>query len=481
MKYLKVIIICAIVALFSSGCKKFVELSPPDDRLTASTVYATNETATSVLNGLYIRIGETNNVISSYATTYLGLSADELKNYATNSSPYNILYENNLTPGNDIYWSTTFTLIYTCNAAIEGVQNSTTLNTDLKKQLIGEAEFMRALLYYYLVNSYGKVPLILTTDYRVNITAKRAEVSEVYMQIINDLKNAQSKLSKDYLNGNARTPYAAANAERVRPSYWAATALLARVYLYNQRWEEAEAAATIVLNNTSLYGLVAPAAAFLKNTRETIFALQPVITSNYALFDPRTFVLSTAVGTNANPFSVSPQLEAAFEINPITGAADLRKTNWTGTSLISGVTYRFPHKYKANTAALASGKPEYLILLRTAEQYLIRAEARAQQSNMSGAQADINTIRGRAGLGNTPAGDKLSLLDAVMKERQVELFCEQGHRWFDLKRTGRIDAVMNMVTPTKGGTWESYKQLFPVPSSEIALNSNLDQNFKYLP
>jgi hypothetical protein len=66
-----------------------------------------------------------------------------------------------------------------------------------------------------------------------------------------------------------------------------------------------------------------------------------------------------------------------------------------------------------------------------------------------------------------------------MKERQVELFCEQGHRWMDLKRTGRIDEVMKVVTPLKGGTWESYKQLLPVPATEIGVDPALDQNFGY--
>ena len=457
-----------------SGCRKFVELDPPDDRLNYTTVYSTNATATAVLNGLYVRIAESNNVIASYATTYLAFAADELKSY--NLSPtltYTQLYQNNANSNTEFYWNTTYTLIYNCNVAMEGIAASNALNPALKQQLIGEAKFMRALCYHYLVNTYGKVPLVTSSDYRQYTRAKRAEVTEVYAQMIADLQDAQSKLSKDYLNADALTPYAAGNAERVRPTYWAATALLARAYLYTQRWAEAEAAASIVINNTSLFSPVAPASAFLKNTKESIFQLQAVIANNFALFDARTFVLTSAVGTSSNPASVSPQLEAAFEAN------DLRKANWTGTTTISGVTYRFPYKYKANTATLASSKPEYLTLLRIGEQYLIRAEARAQQNNIEGARADINVIRGRAGLGNTPANTQADLLDAVMKERQVELFCEQGHRWFDLKRTGRIDAVMSVVTPTKGGVWASYKQLLPVPAFEIGVDPALDQNPGY--
>ena len=78
MKYIYTILILISFTL-TSGCKKFVQLDPPDDRLTASTIYATNETATSVLNGLYVRIAETNNVLTSYATAYMGFASDELK------------------------------------------------------------------------------------------------------------------------------------------------------------------------------------------------------------------------------------------------------------------------------------------------------------------------------------------------------------------------------------------------------------------
>lgn len=473
MKYIYTILILISFTL-TSGCKKFVQLDPPDDRLTASTIYATNETATSVLNGLYVRIAETNNVLTSYATAYMGFASDELKNHYINAaSSYTQLYQNNVSVDTEIYWSTTYTLIYNCNVAIEGIETSSKLNAQLKLQLVGEAKFMRALLYYYLVNTYGKVPLVTKSDYRLYTMAKRAEVAEIYTQITADLQDAQVKLSKDYLNGDALTSYPSASAERVRPTYWAATALLARIYLYNEQWAQAETAASILIDNTSMFSLVAPSSVFLKNSQESIFQLQAVIQGNYALFEARTFVLTNSIGTSSNPASISPQLEQAFEAN------DLRKANWIGTANISGVNYLFPYKYKASTPVLAANKPEYLTLLRLAEQYLIRAEARAHLNNINGAQADINKIRNRAGLGNTSTLNQSALLDEVMKERQLELFCEQGHRWFDLKRSGRINDVMTVVSPTKGGIWSPYKQLMPIPAYEIKNDKNLDQNPGY--
>ena len=114
-----------------------------------------------------------------------------------------------------------------------------------------------------------------------------------------------------------------------------------------------------------------------------------------------------------------------------------------------------------------------------ADQYLIRAEARAQQGNISGAQSDLNAVRLRAGLPATAAAGKADLLTAIAHERQIELFTEIGNRWFYLKRTGTIDAVMSTVAPQKGGTWASFKQLMPVPTSEITINPHLIQTPGY--
>lgn len=124
---------------------------------------------------------------------------------------------------------------------------------------------------------------------------------------------------------------------------------------------------------------------------------------------------------------------------------------------------------------------EYLMLFRLGEQYLIRAEARAHQGNVGEAQNDLNAIRNRAGLPNTTASDTSSLYVAILRERQVELFSELGQRWLDLKRTGKVDEVMQVVTPLKanGANWQSYQQWYPVPYSDIQKNTNLRQNDGY--
>jgi hypothetical protein len=126
---------------------------------------------------------------------------------------------------------------------------------------------------------------------------------------------------------------------------------------------------------------------------------------------------------------------------------------------------------------------DYLVL-RVAEQYLIRAEAKAQQNNFSGAQADVNVIRNRAGLPNlTTMVDNTTAMMAIEKERRTELFCEWGHRWFDLKRwssltnTGktRADDVLGALKIT----WKSTSVIYPIPQSARDNNPNLTQNTGY--
>ena len=182
-----------------------------------------------------------------------------------------------------------------------------------------------------------------------------------------------------------------------------------------------------------------------------------------------------------NPVNLSQNLLNSFE----TGDQRAVPGNWIDSINISGITYYFPYQYKIamqdQNVTSASDMGEYLMVFRLGEQYLIRAEARAEQNNIAGAQADLNAIRVRAGLANTTASDETSLLAAIMHERQVELFTEWGHRWLDLKRTGNVDAVMSVATPQKanGNPWQSYQQLYPLPLSDLKLDPNLIQNTGY--
>lgn len=170
---------------------------------------------------------------------------------------------------------------------------------------------------------------------------------------------------------------------------------------------------------------------------------------------------------------MSQSLVSSFE------AGDTRLTNWArlSTTASPAVTYYFPNKYKSNV----NGN-EFVVVLRLAEQYLIRAEARAQQNKLTGtgsAITDLNTVRTRAGLAGSPAVTQADVLSAIQKERRTELFTEFGFRFIDLKRTGKIDEVMNVNAPLKGAVWNSQKQVWPIPTADMLIDGNLKQNPGY--
>lgn len=116
------------------------------------------------------------------------------------------------------------------------------------------------------------------------------------------------------------------------------------------------------------------------------------------------------------------------------------------------------------------------MVLRLSEQFLVRSEARAMQGDLIGAKEDLNKIRKRAGLPDTQAETQSEILDAVLEERRHELFTEYGHRFFDLKRNGKLNTSLGNI---KAG-WNATDQFFPIPEAEINANPNLKpQNAGY--
>jgi len=462
--------LAAIVLL--CGCKKFLTIPLPLDRLSGSDAFSTDQTTSSVLNTIYVKIEP---VISGKASggSFLGLGyaaglyTDELRGISASDPGSKIWYSNTITGSYGGYcWTYLYPQIYNANTTIEAMRSS---SLPFHNQWLGEALFCRALLYSYLVNMYGDVPLALSSDYTVNDKLSRTPKATVYKQIVADLKEAQGLLVPDYLdyNGDKTT-------DRARPNQLAATALLARVYLYTGDYANAEALATTVLNSTA-YKLETPANVFKWTSQENIWGILPSASLQYVVGDAQAYYISPTASVISTVYvSLNPLLVNSFE------SGDLRLSNWMGsaTVTVSGtpVTYYYAYKYKVTSA---SANAETCTLLRLAEQYLIRAEARAQQNNLSGAAADLNAVRARAGLAATTAATQADMLKAIATERYHELFTEQGHRFFDLKRTGAIDAVMGSVSPQKGSAWSSFMQLWPIPVSETQANLNLTQTPGY--
>jgi tetratricopeptide (TPR) repeat protein len=469
--------------IITTACKKLTESGLPKNLLTDETTFAADATAIAAITNIYATISGMNIPADPFKTIGLraGLSADELSffnGYPPSTSGFDDLlkyYQNAVTPGNATPWAQLYSFVFNANVAINRLNSTTTLTPAVKQQLLGEMKFTRAFMYFYLVNLYGDVPLTLSADYTVNQQIGRTPKAQVYQQILQDLNEAQSVLSDSYADATLLTT----TTERVRPNKWAATAMLARTYLYLGEYDQAEKFATAVINNTTLYRLPALNDAFLKNSLETIWSVQPVGTLTSAnTAEGRVFILTASGPTTGTPVYLSNQQMAAFT------PGDLRGTvgNWIGSVTVSGNTYYYPTKYKIGSVSVATS--EYSMMLRLGEQYLIRAEARAHLGKVAAAADDLNVLRTRARAPQSatitnplpPISASLSqteMLSAVMSERQAELFTEWGHRWLDLRRAGTIDAVMTVVTPLKvtttstPNTWNSAYALYPIPQAEI--------------
>jgi hypothetical protein len=331
----------------------------------------------------------------------------------------------------------------------------------------GEAKFIRSLVYFDLVRTYGKawndgtpasnlgVPLVLTPTLTVAdaLPVPRNTVAEVYAQVITDLTTAETLLTTGGpLNSFSATRYACAG-------------LLARVYLQQGNYAAAAAAANRAISTTSpflngFYGTnfgynttnVATNVVLTTstNTPEDIFTIQLTAQSG-------TNQLYTFYSRNSRAdVNVQPQFLSLFE------TGDTRASlNTTPTATAASYTRKYDAQYGN------------IKLMRVDEMLLTRAEANFRAGTTVGATplADINAIRTRAGL---PALASVTLTQ-ILKERRIELAFE-GFRLGDLKRNqeSTVDPLSNAVIP-----WNSPRLVFPIPFREVNANPNLKQNEGY--
>ncbi|MBC9915555.1 RagB/SusD family nutrient uptake outer membrane protein [Chitinophaga varians] len=455
------------VMFITTACNKFVDVPSPDNKITSKELFKDDASATSAVSGLYSQISANGiNMSSGAVTIYTGLTSDELISTSGTNTDLIEFQTNSISSGNFVnqssIWPTAYQYIYQANAAIEGITNSNGISSGTRNQLLGECKVIRSLLYFYLTQLYGDVPLITSTDYNTTSVQGRTAMKDIYNFIITDLTDAQKTLTGSYPSTG-----------RVRPNIYAASALLARVYLYTGNWKLAEDESSNVINAPQ-YSLNSDLnKVFLIESNEAIWQLATV-GNGINTREGATFV---PFSTSAIPgYILSPQLLSDFE------PGDPRRTAWVKSSTISNTTYYFPYKYKVPISFASSTVTENYTLLRLAEQYLIRAEARIRQGQIGAGINDINVLRKRArgsnnailvDLPNNVTQDQA--LAYVLKERRIELMVEWGNRWLDLKRLHLSNTVLKPIKQN----WQDNDTLFPIPNQEIILNKNLTQNKGY--
>jgi hypothetical protein len=451
-------LIVGLLILFS-GCDSFLDVDLPSSQLNTSSVFEEKATANAAMTDIYSKIRDSGllNGGGTGMSIALGTYGDELNYYGTSLAALQNFYTNSVLPRNGTvkeWWSSSYNIIYAANTVYEGVNASTKLSQVDKDQLMGEALFVRSLVHFNLVNLFGDIPYITTTDYQQNQVAHKLATAEAYNHVIADLEAAKLLLPIDYFGGL-----------RIRPNKLVASAFLARVYLYNGSNAEAANEASAVINDNATYSLVTDFdTIFLKESASTIWQLVPE-TAGGNTQEGANLIFNSAPPSFA---ALTPGLVNAFE------SGDLRKVHWIRAITDGSSTWYHSFKYKQQS--FTGTTEEYSIVLRLPEMYLIRAEARAKQGDLINAKDDLNTIRHLAGLGDTSAVTQQELLMAILNERRVEFFTENGQRFFDLKRAGELNSVLTVVKPG----WSSNEALFPLPENELLLNPNmLPQNPGY--
>ncbi|TXK75049.1 RagB/SusD family nutrient uptake outer membrane protein [Mesonia sp. K4-1] len=454
-----------LIGMLLTSCQEWLDIEEPDYKLVSSKVFDTEETAEAAMQGIYNQLYQASFSAGWLGSTTVlaGLSADNLELINTNTFDLLGFQNHQLHPENSYnegLWGSAYNMIYMVNSLLEGLEVSTKVSPETAQRLEGEARFVRAFTYFYLVNLYGEVPLVLGTDYQENAVEPRSSKQAIYENILADLGIAANALGNSYSSG-----------ERTQINAYTAKALLARVHLYLENWELAEIYSSEVIAASGTYSLPTDLnEVFLANSPEAIWQLSPIGNG--------TGLTHTNEGSVfiINPYIPSfSYVKLTADLVNYLDEEDQRKIDWIGYH--EGLDVYHAYKYKIHNAT--GEATEYSMILRLAEQYLIRAEARAQQNDLSGAIADLDHIKQRAGLEllseNNPGISQSALLEEVVKERRKELFTEWGHRWLDVKRWDTTDQVFAPYSPD----WESTDVLYPLPATELLSNPQLIQNAGY--
>lgn len=441
-----------LTLLSLASCEKYLDVEPRASVSDEKTIFD-NASAQTALTGVYAALASG----GYYGTTFQSigyLNGDNIQWTGSQSQVQEFINHNVSADNSTISgaWSAIYLAISRANHVIAKVPLVTDplLTQTAKDQIVGQAYFIRALSYFDLARTWGSVPLITrpTETASDNSGIARSAQTEVYAQVLNDLNLAEPLLTETTDRYKA-----------TRKTVWA---LKARYYLYQGDWANAELFASKLIDDNTNYKLLKPFGSFFQNdargTQESVFE-----------------IFYSAAETNGHRGQWQPQQNGgtrqwapndalvALLNDPLVGgtrSALIAKDNqnrWYGN-----LYYRSP-----------ATDPSYVI--RIAELYLIRAEARANQAvqgapadaKLTGAIADLNAVRDRSGLLGTTASDKAAVLLAIENERRVE-FALEPHRWFDLVRTGRAAAVLN-ITDTR-------KYLMPVPNEQLLIDPALRPN-----
>jgi len=354
-------------------------------------------------------------------------------------------------------WGAIYNTVYIANFILERLPEVQGVSTSQRNQVMGTAHFLRGYAYFIALYSFGRVPEVVTTDIETNRNIPRAGEDEILNLILEDYNQALIRLPAQPVNAGFAGEFAA-------------RAALAKLHLYLGNWAEAEEFATDVIDSDQYE---------LEPEFETLvledFTIEAILEMGYTLADDP--------GTSGN-FGLNNLFVGRREIIPSNQVVVALFSSESGDRS-SSMSFNLENLNGTDNGwsvakyGTADADNNNVVVLRLGEMYLIRAEARAQLDKVTGlnsAQEDINMLRERANAPLVTSVSKSQMLRLIEEERRYELAFE-GHRWYDLVRTGRASQVM----PAFSVNWRDDYEVWPIPQREIQNNPALvgDQNPGY--
>lgn len=458
MKTIKLIIILTI-SLSVISCNDLLDKTPISS-FSADGFYKTASDAQTGVYGIYDAAQSAFKINFSY---WGEGRADNVK--TAQSGEGLALTQNNLNASlSSTNWGDLYNIINRANYAIKYIPNIYNEGDATGNQLIGQAKALRALAYFYLVRVWGDVPLI-SEPYSLideNIFVTRTNKEAVLDFIEEDLKYAATNCLDKFGD----------NRDRIMFAKGAVNALLTQVYMWRHKYDEALTTSKLVLDNP-LYSLVTTMDDWGKifttgYSKESIFEV--------AFSDKETNSLRVlyAIGSYAI-FTPSEKFKTSYETGD-------KRIDYVYDVTLADPKAIWKYLGKGVSDEVATASKQDIVLIRLADIMLLRAEALTKKGgaqNVADALILLNKIRTRAGLTafNTEADAIASYGDlesAILHERSIEL-CFEGHRWFDLVRTGKAISTMKPLN----GLSDEKNLVWPISISSLQNNPNLVQNEYY--
>jgi hypothetical protein len=449
----------------------------PISQITTANFYQTADDFRSAVNGAYATLQQGGNFGNIYVAG--DIPSDDTSPVAsgsvTDQDEFDKFYLRTTNPFLGAWWNDGYRGIARCNAILDQI-DGVEMNSQLRDRYKAETKFIRGVIYFNLVRLFGDVPLVLksVSSPEEGYSIGRAPVAEVYAQIEKDLTEAEAVLPRTYTGVDVG-----------RATSGAAKAFLAKVYLTQRKFAQAATKLKEVIDS-GVYDLLPSFAAVFsaaaKNHREAVFEIQYRSGGlNEGNPTPSSFAPENS-GNAVIPFGGDGNNQPTIDLENAFEPGDQRKAITVATSYVNaaGVTVpaRFTRKFM-DSPPVKYDNNNNLPVIRYADVLLMYAEALNENGFAANGDAFrfLNAVRRRAGLPERTATDlpsQAAFRLAVEQERRVELACE-GHRWFDLVRTGRAIPVMNAKRTALGLRTDLNPNLliFPIPQAQIDINPSL--------